>query len=36
MMAGVGLAPHSDTGAVRWVAIRHDDYGIHLVATLVR
>jgi hypothetical protein len=36
MMAGVGLAPHGDTGAVRWVAIRHDDYGIHLAATLVR
>jgi hypothetical protein len=36
MMAGVGLAPHGDTGAVRWVAVRHDDYGIHLVATLVR
>ena len=36
MMAGVGLAPHGDTNAVRWVAVRHDDYGIHLVATLVR
>lgn len=36
MMAGVGLAPHGDTSAVRWVAIRHDDYGIHLTATLVR
>jgi hypothetical protein len=36
VMAGVGLARHGDTGAVRWVAVRHDDYGIHLVATLVR
>jgi hypothetical protein len=36
MMAGVGLAPHGDSSAVRWVAIRHDDYGIHLIATLVR
>jgi MobA/VirD2-like, nuclease domain len=36
MMAGVGLARHGDSGAVRWVAVRHDDYGIHLVATLVR
>ena len=35
-MAGVGLAPHGDMNAVRWVAVRHDDYGIHVVATLVR
>jgi hypothetical protein len=36
LMAGVDLAPHGDTNAVRWVAVRHDDYGIHIVATLVR
>jgi hypothetical protein len=36
LMAGVGLAPHGDANAVRWVAVRHDDYGIHVVATLVR
>ena len=36
VMAAVGLAPHGDTAAVRWVAVRHDDEGIHLVATLVR
>lgn len=36
VMARVGLAPHGDRNAVRWVAVRHDDYGIHLVATLVR
>jgi hypothetical protein len=36
IMAAVGLALHGDTDAVRWVAVRHDDYGIHIVATLVR
>jgi hypothetical protein len=36
LMAGVGLAPRGDTNAVRWVAVRHDDSGIHVVATLVR
>lgn len=36
IMAAVGLAPHGDPNAVRWLAIRHDDQGIHLVATLVR
>src|SRR5574342_1040048 len=30
LIAGVGLAPHGDTNAVRWVAVRHDDYGIHV------
>jgi hypothetical protein len=36
MMAGSGLARHGDDQAVRWVAIRHADDHIHLVATLVR
>jgi hypothetical protein len=36
LMAAVGLAPHGDSNAVRWIAVRHDDYGIHVVATLVR
>jgi hypothetical protein len=36
MMAGSGLAPHGDDQAVRWVAIRHAEDHIHLVATLVR
>lgn len=36
IMAAVGLAPHGDPNAVRWLAVRHDDQGIHLVATLVR
>jgi hypothetical protein len=36
IMAAVGLAPHDDPDAVRWVAMRHDDDGIHIVATLVR
>jgi hypothetical protein len=36
VMAAVGLAPHGDAMAVRWLAIRHNDDHIHLVATLVR
>lgn len=36
MMAATGLAPHGDPSAVRWVAIRHADDHIHVVATLVR
>lgn len=36
VMAGVGLAPHADPRAVRWVAIRHGADHVHIVATLVR
>jgi hypothetical protein len=36
LMAAVGLAPHGDRQAVRWLAVRHADDHIHLVATLVR
>ena len=36
VMAAVGLAPHGDVDAVRWIAVRHNDDHIHLVATLVR
>jgi hypothetical protein len=36
VMNAVGLAPQSDTRAVRWVAVRHAPDHIHLVATLVR
>ncbi|WP_373320269.1 relaxase/mobilization nuclease domain-containing protein [Virgisporangium aurantiacum] len=36
VMAAVGLAPHGDTRAVRWVAVRHAEDHIHLVATRVR
>ncbi|MFI5845821.1 relaxase/mobilization nuclease domain-containing protein [Catenuloplanes sp. NPDC051500] len=36
VMAQVGLAPHGDAGAVRWVAVRHGADHIHIVATLVR
>jgi hypothetical protein len=36
VMAAVGLAPHGDAMAVRWVAVRHNDDHVHLVATLVR
>ncbi len=33
---GVGSAPAGDLAAVRWVAVRHGDDHVHLVATLVR
>jgi hypothetical protein len=36
VLAAVGLAPHGDLDTVRWVAVRHNDDHIHLVATLVR
>jgi hypothetical protein len=36
VMAAVGLAPPGDLDAVRWVAVRHNDDHVHLVATLVR
>jgi hypothetical protein len=36
LVAAVGLAPHGDHRAVRWLAVRHADDHIHLVATLVR
>lgn len=36
VMAAVGLAPHGDVGAVRWVAVRHAPDHFHLVATMVR
>jgi hypothetical protein len=36
LIAAVGLAPHGDRQAVRWLAVRHADDHIHLVATLVR
>ncbi len=36
ILAAVGIAPHTDPNAARWVAIRHADNHIHLVATLVR
>jgi hypothetical protein len=32
----IGLAPHGDEQAVRWVAVRHADDHIHVVATLAR
>ncbi len=34
--AAVGLAPHGDLSAVRWVGIRHAEGHAHLVATLAR
>jgi hypothetical protein len=36
VVAGVGLAPPGDEDAVRWIAVRHADDHVHLVATLVR
>ena len=35
-MAATGLAPHGDIGGCRWVAVRHADDHIHVVATLAR
>jgi hypothetical protein len=32
----IGLAPHGDQEAVRWVAVRHADNHVHVVATLGR
>jgi hypothetical protein len=36
VIAAVGLAPHGDLRAVRWVAVRHAADHIHIVATRVR
>ena len=36
VMDAVKLAPRGDSRAVRWLAVRHNDDHIHLVATLVR
>ena len=36
LMAAVGLTPHGDDEGVRWVAVRHADDHIHIVATLAR
>lgn len=36
MMHRSGVARRGDVGAPRWVAVRHDDDGIHIMATLVR
>ena len=35
-MARTGLAPHRDEAGCRWVAVRHDDTHVHVVATLAR
>lgn len=36
VMADTGLARPDDDDAVRWIAVRHNDDHIHVVATLVR
>ena len=32
----IGLAPRGDEEAVRWIAVRHADNHVHVVATLAR
>jgi hypothetical protein len=36
IMHRTGLAPKGDEAGVRWVAVRHADDHIHIVATLAR
>ena len=36
MVSATGIAPEGDEAACRWVAVRHADDHIHIVATLVR
>ncbi|MFG2245775.1 relaxase/mobilization nuclease domain-containing protein [Spirillospora sp. NPDC048823] len=36
IMARTGLAPDGDEDAVRWIAVRHADDHVHIVATLAR
>jgi len=36
VMARTGIAPADDAGGCRWIAVRHDEGHIHLMATLVR
>ncbi|MEU6192381.1 relaxase/mobilization nuclease domain-containing protein [Streptomyces sp. NPDC047061] len=36
MVAATGIAPEGDEAACRWVAVRHADDHIHIIATVVR
>ena len=36
VMHRTGIAPHGDSGGCRWIAVRHDDESIHIVAVLAR
>jgi len=36
LMHWTGIAPRGDDGACRWVAVRHDEVSIHVVAVLAR
>jgi len=36
VMDRTGIAPADDAGGCRWIAVRHDEGHIHLMATLVR
>ena len=36
LMHRTGIAPRGDEGACRWIAVRHDEESIHVVAVLAR
>jgi len=36
LMDRTGIAPRGDDGACRWIAVRHDEVSIHVVAVLAR
>jgi hypothetical protein len=36
LLAGAGLVRSGDLAGIRWVAVRHNDDHVHVVATLVR
>ena len=36
LMHRTGIAPRGDDGACRWIAVRHDEESIHVVAVLAR
>ncbi|GLX06769.1 hypothetical protein [Microbispora sp. NBRC 16548] len=36
LVAAAGVAPHGDAYGCRWIAVRHSEDHIHIVATLVR
>jgi hypothetical protein len=36
LMHRTGIAPRGDEGACRWIAVRHDDESVHVVAVLAR
>ena len=36
LMHRTGIAPRGDDGGCRWIAVRHDEHSIHVVAVLAR